>query len=92
MVAARDASLTLPSAVAPAGPGVPWATSLEACSGALSFISMEGGMFSIVCTQTTSKEGSRIMQVAESHEYVATVRPHPSYRFSSLFLFSRVVN
>ncbi|GAA6019153.1 hypothetical protein JCM10207_006561 [Rhodosporidiobolus poonsookiae] len=47
----------------PAGPNTPWHSTGDASANTTSFMALEGGCFTLCCTQVTSKEGSKIMNI-----------------------------
>ncbi|KAI5480126.1 nitrilase [Pseudohyphozyma bogoriensis] len=56
-----------------AAPGMSYATSADASANAMSFMALEGGLFVLACTATTSKEGSKVMQVADDEKELVAV-------------------
>ncbi|GAA5870374.1 hypothetical protein JCM8547_006617 [Rhodosporidiobolus lusitaniae] len=69
--------------LSPAAPGRPYNSSAEASANATAFMALEGACFTLCCSQVTSKEGSKIMNVDDSGSQVAV--PIEGGGFSAIF-------
>ncbi|GAA6018721.1 hypothetical protein JCM10207_005554 [Rhodosporidiobolus poonsookiae] len=71
--------------LAPYGPGVPYQSSGTASANATSFMALEGGCFTLCCSQITSKEGSAIMNVKTLDNSTQCAVPLEGGGFSGIY-------